>query len=78
MSPETLDELIWPGFEDVGYEFRREALLEMGGEPALYLVPPLPEPQPAATLPVRCEVCRSKVARCFCPLVVAVALRRAS
>lgn len=70
--------LIWPGFEDVGYEFGREALLEMGAEPALYLVPPLPQPPPAAALPVRCGVCRSKVARCFCPLVVAVALREAS
>jgi hypothetical protein len=69
-------ELIWPDYDDVGYEFRREALLEMGCEPAvLRLVPPLP---PACTPLVRCEVCRSVMARCFCPFVVAEGLRVAS
>jgi hypothetical protein len=62
-----MDALIWPDFDDIGYEFRREAQLEMG---VLYLVPPLPA-SPAATPPVRCRACRSRVARCFCPLLVA-------
>jgi len=64
----------WPDFDDMGYEFRREAQLEMG---VLCLVPPLPAP-PAATLPVRCGTCRSVVARCYCPFAVAEGLRRAS
>lgn len=71
-------ELAMPDLDDVGYEFRREALLAAAEEPpaVLRLVPPLP---PAATPPVRCRVCRSVMARCFCPFTVAaVALAVAS
>lgn len=74
----TYAELAWPDFDDVGYEFRREALLAEAEEPpaVLRLVPELP---PAATPPVRCGVCRSVMARCFCPFAVATAaLREAS
>jgi hypothetical protein len=69
--------LIWPDYDDIGYEFWREAQLAAAEEPpaVLRLVPPLP---PACTPLVRCEVCRSVMARCFCPFVVAEGLRRAS
>jgi hypothetical protein len=56
-----MNELIWPGLDDIGYEFRRESLLELGYRmtfPAVrWLVPP-----------ARCHMCRSRLARCFCPV----------
>lgn len=69
MSRPELEALIWPDSDDVGYEFWREAQMAAAEEaPAvLRLVPALPPLPLAATLPVRCGVCRSKVARCFCP-----------
>ena len=68
-----MDALIWPDLlDDVGYEFWREARLAAAEEPpnVLSLVPPLPVAV-AALPPARCPACRSKMARCFCPLAVA-------
>jgi hypothetical protein len=58
-----MNDLIWPALDDIGYEFRRESLLEMGYRmtfPAVrWLVPP-----------ARCRVCRSRLDHCWCPATV--------
>jgi hypothetical protein len=59
-----MNDLIWPALDDIGYEFRRESLLEMRAgsgpaRPVLALVPP-----------ARCRVCRSRLDHCWCPAAV--------
>jgi hypothetical protein len=54
-----------------GYEFRREALLEMA-EPAPLRLVPDPEPEPVVPEPKpRCGHCGYLVARCSCEAVAA-------